>query len=147
MSASNSDREAVEKLAEEFAERYRRGERPSLTEYVEKYPDLGEEIRALFPALVLMERFGSVAGAPSGPDIGLVAGGAQKPQQLGNIYSVEVDFADNGTKKSQMLSPFQQPVFKSIQVRVVDSNDHGIPDQVVLTARKGKRTVTMMFPG
>ena len=31
------------RLADEFAERYRRGERPSLTEYVERYPHLAAD--------------------------------------------------------------------------------------------------------
>src|SRR5215471_1502153 len=43
-------------LADEFAARYRRGERPPLREYVEKYPELADDIRDLFPALVGMER-------------------------------------------------------------------------------------------
>jgi hypothetical protein len=55
MPTSSGDRNPVERLAEEFAERYRRGERPSLTEYVEKYPQHADEIRELFPALVMME--------------------------------------------------------------------------------------------
>jgi hypothetical protein len=46
----------VEELAEEFAARYRRGERPCLTEYTDKYPELAEQIRELFPALVEMEQ-------------------------------------------------------------------------------------------
>ena len=53
MSVSDSGREPLEKLAEEFAERVRRGERPSLTEYTGRHPELAEEIRQLFPALVL----------------------------------------------------------------------------------------------
>ncbi|HKI37164.1 MAG TPA: protein kinase [Gemmataceae bacterium] len=56
MSASSADRNPVEKLAEEFAERYRRGERPSLTDYVQRYPQHADEIRELFPALVAMEQ-------------------------------------------------------------------------------------------
>src|SRR5438045_5420444 len=43
-------------LADEFAARYRRGERPPLREYVEKYPELADDIRDLFPALVGMEQ-------------------------------------------------------------------------------------------
>ena len=49
-------RNPVEKLAEEFVERHRRGERPSLSEYTARYPELADEIRDLFPALVLMEQ-------------------------------------------------------------------------------------------
>src|SRR5579871_3522931 len=46
----------LNQLADEFAARYRRGERPSLADYVEKYPELADDIRDLFPALVGMER-------------------------------------------------------------------------------------------
>ena len=67
MSDSNSGRDPVEELAEEFAARYRRGEHPSVSEYTDKYPDLAEQIRELFPALVAMEQLGSVAGPPTGP--------------------------------------------------------------------------------
>src|SRR4051794_19040369 len=45
-----------EELAEEFAARFRRGERPSLQEYIDRCPDLADEIRELFPALVEVER-------------------------------------------------------------------------------------------
>jgi serine/threonine protein kinase len=55
MSDPSSDRNPVEELAEEFLERCRRGERPSLTEYTDKCPSLAGEIRDLFPALLMME--------------------------------------------------------------------------------------------
>lgn len=66
-------------LAEEFAERYRRGERPALTEYTDRHPELAERIRRLFPTLVVMEEFGSVAGPDSVPPAGCEA----PPRQLG----------------------------------------------------------------
>ncbi|MHB1425069.1 MAG: serine/threonine-protein kinase [Gemmataceae bacterium] len=47
--------ELLDQLAEEFAERYRRGERPPLKEYLDKYPELADDIRTLFPALVEIE--------------------------------------------------------------------------------------------
>jgi WD40 repeat protein/serine/threonine protein kinase/Flp pilus assembly protein TadD len=46
----------LDRLAEEFAQRYRRGERPSLREYTDRHPDLADEIRELFPALVQVEQ-------------------------------------------------------------------------------------------
>jgi WD40 repeat protein/serine/threonine protein kinase len=46
----------LDQLAEEFAERYRRGERPSIREYTDRYPDLADEIRDIFPALVEVEQ-------------------------------------------------------------------------------------------
>ncbi len=55
MSESTADRNPFERLAEEFAERLRRGEHPSLTEYIERYPEHADDIRELFPALALVE--------------------------------------------------------------------------------------------
>jgi hypothetical protein len=52
MSTSHSERDPVERLAEEFAERFRKGERPALSEYVAQCPERADEIRELFPALV-----------------------------------------------------------------------------------------------
>src|SRR5262245_49522964 len=45
----------LDELANEFAARYRRGEHPALTEYIQKHPDLADEIREYFPALVEIE--------------------------------------------------------------------------------------------
>jgi hypothetical protein len=56
MSTGSTERNPVDRLAEEFAERYRRGERPALTDYVRQHPELADEIREVFPALVLMEQ-------------------------------------------------------------------------------------------
>src|SRR5689334_6310193 len=55
MTDPSSERNPVEALAEEFLERFRRGERPALSEYASRHPDLAEEIRDLFPALVMLE--------------------------------------------------------------------------------------------
>src|SRR5262245_36815861 len=79
-------RETVEQLAEEFVERYRRGERPPLSEYTDRHPEHAAEIRDLFPALVLMERiapdsddssFASSAGLPRRSAV-------EQPQRLGD---------------------------------------------------------------
>ncbi len=57
MSASESGNYALlDQLAEEFAERWRRGERPSLAEYAQRYPDLADDIQELFPAMVEIEQ-------------------------------------------------------------------------------------------
>ena len=57
MAGDSSERfDLLDQLADEFAERYRRGERPALQEYIDRYPELADEIRELFPALVEMEQ-------------------------------------------------------------------------------------------
>src|ERR1035438_2809727 len=57
MSISDSEQyNLLDQLAEEFAARFRRGERPSLKEYTDRYPELAEDIRELFPAMVKVEQ-------------------------------------------------------------------------------------------
>ena len=53
-----TERVPIEHLAEEFLARYRRGELPAITEYVAAHPALAEEIRELFPTLMMLERVG-----------------------------------------------------------------------------------------
>jgi serine/threonine protein kinase len=83
-SESGPDRDPLERLAEEFAARLRRGEHPAISEYEQEYPELADDIRELFPALALVENFkperpeldGSATG-PAAPD------GRQIPERLG----------------------------------------------------------------
>jgi tetratricopeptide (TPR) repeat protein len=53
-------RDPVERLAEEFASRCRRGDAPSVADYVERYPQYADQIRELFPAVAVMEQFRAV---------------------------------------------------------------------------------------
>jgi eukaryotic-like serine/threonine-protein kinase len=68
---SGADRNPIDLLAEEFVERRRRGELPSLSEYTRKYPELADAIVDLFPALLVMERVkpvDEVGPASGGPE-------------------------------------------------------------------------------
>src|SRR5580658_4272303 len=72
MADNSSDRYVLlNQLAEEFAARYRDGERPPLQEYCDRYPELADDIREFFPTLVEMERakedVPAVAGATAPP--------------------------------------------------------------------------------
>ncbi len=61
----SDEREPIDLLAEEFADRWRRGERPDVEDYAAKHPDLAESIRKLFPAIAFLEG-GKLARALSG---------------------------------------------------------------------------------
>ncbi len=54
----------LNQLADEFNARYRRGERPSLQEYIDRHPRLADDIREYFPALVEMEQVKDDRQAP-----------------------------------------------------------------------------------
>ena len=56
MNESSASREPIEALADEFLERYRRGERPAISQYMRAHPEAASQIEELFPALVMMER-------------------------------------------------------------------------------------------
>jgi len=49
-------RDPVEVLADEFASRWRRGECPSVFEYVAEYPEYASQIEELFPAVAMLEQ-------------------------------------------------------------------------------------------
>lgn len=58
----SEERDPIEQLAEEFVERLRHGERPSVSEYTVRRPELAERIQRLFPTLMLMEQLGASGG-------------------------------------------------------------------------------------
>ncbi len=85
MNDVSSDRDPIEVLAEEFMERKRRGENPTMREYEEKYPDLAADIRDLFPALVVIEDFKPVSESGNGSlDEGLKDTDGKRLRELGD---------------------------------------------------------------
>jgi serine/threonine protein kinase/Flp pilus assembly protein TadD len=75
MTDAGAGREPLEELVDDFVARSRRGERPSLSEYALKHPELADEIRDLFPALAALEDArpaeGGLDAAASAPPAGL----------------------------------------------------------------------------
>lgn len=63
------DRDPFEVLASDFLERQRRGESPSVDDYARRHPELADEIRDLFPAMLAAE-------AMKGSTQSLLPGGA-----------------------------------------------------------------------
>jgi WD40 repeat protein/serine/threonine protein kinase/tetratricopeptide (TPR) repeat protein len=83
-SEPSSGFDPVEELADAFLARYRRGERPNLSEYTDQHPELAERIRALFPALLVMEELGSPSGQAAGPRDGAAGPSAGMPRRMGD---------------------------------------------------------------
>lgn len=52
---STTDRDPLDIVAEEFAERCRRGEMPSVSDFADRYPNLASDLRELLPAVAQME--------------------------------------------------------------------------------------------
>jgi serine/threonine protein kinase/WD40 repeat protein/Flp pilus assembly protein TadD len=79
--ASDARLVLLNQLADEFAARHRAGDRPRVEEYCEKHPDLADDIRSLFPALVELER----ARADAGAEPAVAAAAAPPVTQLGDF--------------------------------------------------------------
>src|SRR5580692_3612726 len=89
MSTTSGSRDygRFDELAMEFAERYRRGERPELQEYVDRLPEMADEIRELFPTFVEVEQVQEAHVKPE--QLNPAAAGASPPP-LGQVgdYSI-----------------------------------------------------------
>jgi serine/threonine protein kinase/tetratricopeptide (TPR) repeat protein len=66
MPEAHPARDPLEQLAEEWRDRLRRGDRFEADEYVARHPELAEEIRELFPAIVMLEELKPGAGDLTG---------------------------------------------------------------------------------
>src|SRR5437667_12759447 len=80
--SSSSERNPVEELAEEFLQRCRRGERPALTEYTNRYPQWADKIRSLFPVLIDREVARPAPHEAPSPEEHALVRGDQKLEQL-----------------------------------------------------------------
>lgn len=79
------ERDPVERLAEEFFARRRRGERPTKDEYAKAYPELADAIRELFPVLEMLEPGSSAA---HGSDTAATQGSELPRERLGEYRLV-----------------------------------------------------------
>lgn len=76
------DRDPVEILAEEFVDRLRDGDRPSVEEYAIAHPEWAEQIRDLFPTIAAMENLKLDKEVSSG---GRASLGPIKIERLGDL--------------------------------------------------------------
>jgi serine/threonine protein kinase/WD40 repeat protein len=85
---SHVRRNPVDELAEEFVERYRRGERPAVSEYTQRHPELAQEILEVFPALVMIEEAGPAEAEPFHARGAGVTADGRPLEQLGDYHIV-----------------------------------------------------------
>jgi serine/threonine protein kinase/Tfp pilus assembly protein PilF len=130
MSASASSADPLGRLADEFLERYRRGEQPALTEYTDRHPALAEQIRELFPALMMMEdvRPGprAVVGAP---------GAAGPPRCLGE-YRIVREIGRGGM--GIVYEAEQESLGRRVALKVLPPGATAYPKQVERFQREAR---------
>jgi serine/threonine protein kinase len=82
MADVHSERNPLDEIAEEFVALFRAGRRPSLSAYTNRFPELADDIRELFPALVLMEKVRPEPGDAAAEPAAAEPGTAELPARL-----------------------------------------------------------------
>jgi WD40 repeat protein/serine/threonine protein kinase/tetratricopeptide (TPR) repeat protein len=88
MIPDSSEIDPIDDLVESFLERYRRGERPTVTDYTDRHPELADRIRALFPALLVMEEIDGSGGVTTDGHDAPTAPRDKIPQRLGDYLLI-----------------------------------------------------------
>ena len=136
MSTSSDSRNPVEALAEEFLDRKRRGEQPTLREYVDRYPELADDIRDLFPALLMMEDLGESSGGTTGSlaaDNGAAVG--VRLQRLGD-YRILREIGRGGM--GVVYEAEQESLGRRVALKVLSASSLLDPKQVRRFEREAK---------
>ncbi|MEO1530007.1 MAG: protein kinase [Planctomycetota bacterium] len=60
-STNDTDEDVVMELADDFIARHQNGESPSIAEYCDEHPELADQIREIFPTLLMLEASKSTA--------------------------------------------------------------------------------------
>jgi WD40 repeat protein/serine/threonine protein kinase/tetratricopeptide (TPR) repeat protein len=135
MSISSGERNPVELLAEEFLERKRRGERPTLQEYLDRHPGLAEEIRDLFPALLMMENLGESSGAATGSPAADGVAVEVRLQRLGD-YRILREIGRGGM--GVVYEAEQESLGRRVALKVLSASSLLDPKQVRRFEREAK---------
>jgi serine/threonine protein kinase len=95
MSSSSDERGPVNLLADEFLARCKRGEKPTIKEYCERHPDLADEIRDVFQALLMVEDLKPGTSDVSGSSADSVHIDGKRLEQVGD-YRIRCEIGRGG---------------------------------------------------
>ena len=135
MNSSSDARNPVELLAEDFLDRKRRGEQPTLREYLERHPDLAAQIRDLFPALLMMEDLGESSGATTGSPAADSIAARVRLQRLGD-YRILREIGRGGM--GVVYEAEQESLGRRVALKVLSAGSLLDPKQVRRFEREAK---------
>ena len=129
MTEPTADRDPIELVCDAFLERYRAGERPAVSEYADRYPALADQIRAVLPALVLMEQ--NVPSDPSARE----AGPEPPLRQLGD-YQILREVGRGGM--GVVYEAVQQSLGRHVALKVLPGSAGRTPAQLERFRRESR---------
>src|SRR5262249_54069575 len=84
MPTSSDEHGPVERLADEFLARCKRGDKPTIKEYCDRHPELADEIRDVFEAVLMVEDLKPGSGDVSGSFGDTVQVDGKRLEQVGD---------------------------------------------------------------
>ena len=140
MSSATDKRGPVELLADEFLARCKRGEKPTIQEYCDRRPDLAEEIRDVFEAVLMVEDL------KPGPDevTGMIGesapAGGKRPEQIGD-YRILREIGRGGM--GVVYEADQQSLGRRVALKVVPRTSTGNGSAQIRFQREAKAAARM----
>jgi serine/threonine-protein kinase len=157
MSGSDSGADPLARLADEFLERMRQGERPALSEYTARHPELAEQIREVFSALLVMEDVRP--GPPSAADAEGHDGPTERPDAFrhartlgplalpaaGDRYQLLEEIGRGGM--GAVLRARDPHLGRDLAVKVMRDDAHAKPELLHRFVEEAQVTGQLQHPG
>jgi serine/threonine protein kinase/tetratricopeptide (TPR) repeat protein len=140
MSSINDERGPVELLAEEFLARCKGGEKPTIKEYCDRHPDLADEIRDIFEALLMVEDLKPGSSDVSASLGEAVKGDGKRLEQVGD-YRILCEIGHGGM--GTVYEAEQQALGRRVALKVLPRTSAGDGSAQVRFQREAKAAARM----
>jgi serine/threonine protein kinase/Tfp pilus assembly protein PilF len=140
MPSSSDERGPVELLADEFLARCKRGEKPTIKEYCDRHPDLADEIRDVFEAVLMVEDLKPGSDDVSGSVGESVKVDGKRLQQVGD-YRILCEIGRGGM--GVVYEAEQQALGRRVALKVLPKASAGGGSAQIRFQREAKAAARM----
>jgi serine/threonine protein kinase len=140
MSNSSDARGPVELLADEFLARCKRGEKPTIQEYCDRHPDLADEIRDVFEAVLMVEDLKPGSSDASGSPGESVKADGKRLTQVGD-YRILCEIGRGGM--GVVYEAEQQALGRRVALKVLPKTSAGAGSAQVRFQREARAAARM----